>query len=493
MLSDGKLGFSSSSTQTIFNDLEGDPAGDLVVPVRPNNSGKPILISLYLIGMICLVATGWGVWTYKFYYQRCLQLVNTIAQEMLVNAQDCAWQPNTNWADPESFLVPNMANLRSKEVEFRHRQEVHAQNSLYNQELRKMLLILYPDQQVVELAKPSTPDRQARLQEEIHELEQQNQQMETTLSLFLERFNQATERMQADLDQAESLGLNTGEYQPIYQEGMQQLSQGIYQVGQAEAAKTSLEKIVAGQQDLEIAMTSKKQELARQNGYPTDDRHLEELGGVILVRETGVQTNQNPDCNSVKCVALTFDDGPMPTTTPRLLEILKQRQVKATFFVAGSLAASNPSILENIHNQGHEIGNHSWSHADFTKLTDLAIAEEIHKTNQIIQQATGQTPRIFRPPYGAMNPRVISKINLPIVTWNVDTLDWRDRDPDIVAKRAVYHTEDKSIILMHDIHPSSVEATGAILDTLLKGEYHFVTVSELIGADSKAQVVYSQG
>ena len=184
-----------------------------------------------------------------------------------------------------------------------------------------------------------------------------------------------------------------------------------------------------------------------------------------------------------KVIALTFDDGPGPYTA-QLLDILDQYSAKATFFLIGSKVSSQANVVRSIHARGHQLGNHSWSHPELPKLPVDQIAGEIDRTNDAIKQATGVTPTVMRPPYGAVNGTVLEQLRLrgmSSVLWSVDTRDWADRNSEIVCSRAVAGAHPGAIILMHDIHQTSVNAVPCILSALKQQGYSFVTVQGLIG------------
>ena len=187
--------------------------------------------------------------------------------------------------------------------------------------------------------------------------------------------------------------------------------------------------------------------------------------------------------NPGKVIALTFDDGPGPYTA-HLLDILDQHGAKATFFLIGSKVSAQADVLRRMHSRGHQLGNHSWSHPELPKLPVNQIASEIDRTNDAIKQATGVTPSILRPPYGAVNGVVLEQLRLrgmSSILWSVDTRDWADRNSDIVCSRAVAGARPGAIILMHDIHQTSVGAVPCILSALKQQGYSFVTVQGLLG------------
>ncbi|MEV0380399.1 polysaccharide deacetylase family protein [Nonomuraea sp. NPDC050643] len=186
------------------------------------------------------------------------------------------------------------------------------------------------------------------------------------------------------------------------------------------------------------------------------------------------------DCRRAKCVALTFDDGP-GVYTDALLRHLAAYRARATFFVVGRNVAANPGILRRTYAAGHEIGSHTWSHPDLTRLSALGVRSELARADRAIRAAIGITPKLVRPPYGALNAAVRSQTARPMVLWSVDTLDWRFRNSARVIRKTTASVRPGSVILFHDIHPSTVAAMPALLKVLSKRGYTFVTVSQLYG------------
>lgn len=184
------------------------------------------------------------------------------------------------------------------------------------------------------------------------------------------------------------------------------------------------------------------------------------------------------DCAVSKCLALTFDDGPGPYTN-RLLDIFKARSVRATFFVVGRNAAAYPKVLRREMAEHHEIGNHTYDHADLARLSNRAIRREIRRTQQIVHRATGRWPTIMRPPYGATNKRVNRVAGLPEIMWRGDTLDWLHRNSRRVRRSVLRLAKPDAIILLHDVKKTTVAAMPRTLNTLIERGYTFVTVSDL--------------
>jgi peptidoglycan/xylan/chitin deacetylase (PgdA/CDA1 family) len=183
-------------------------------------------------------------------------------------------------------------------------------------------------------------------------------------------------------------------------------------------------------------------------------------------------------------VALTFDDGPHLYNTGRLLDIALEKQVRVTFFVLGERVERNANLLQRLVEEGHEIGNHTWSHANLAKLCDDEIASELIRTENVIKETAIIRPKIMRPPYGELTleqRRWISRdLGYKIVLWTVDPRDWSERYPELVADRIIKGVQPGSIILAHDIHASTVDAMPRVFDVLTARGFRFVTVSELL-------------
>lgn len=184
-----------------------------------------------------------------------------------------------------------------------------------------------------------------------------------------------------------------------------------------------------------------------------------------------------------KYVAVTFDDGPHPNVTGQILQTLKEFNAKATFFMLGNQVDYYPNIVQQIATEGHEIGNHSQTHADLTTISPEQLQNEFSYTNERIKEITGRYPTLFRPPYGAYNDGVIAQatnVGLPIIMWSVDSLDWQSRDPIAINEVIMTETAPGSIILSHDIHETTAQALPTVLSNLQNEGYTFVTVSQLL-------------
>ncbi|MEK4423882.1 polysaccharide deacetylase family protein [Solibacillus sp. FSL K6-1523] len=183
---------------------------------------------------------------------------------------------------------------------------------------------------------------------------------------------------------------------------------------------------------------------------------------------------------SKKHVALTFDDGPHPKVTKQILTLLEKYDAKATFFMLGSRVQYYPSLVGEIRDAGHEIGNHSWSHPVLTKLSAAEVTKEFESTEQAIFNAIGQYSTVFRPPYGATNDSIKALLPITSVNWTIDTLDWKHRNANSLLPNIQNSLHNNSIILMHDIHQSTADGLEAVLVYLKNEGYEFLTVSEIL-------------
>lgn len=181
-----------------------------------------------------------------------------------------------------------------------------------------------------------------------------------------------------------------------------------------------------------------------------------------------------------KYVALTFDDGPHKDYTPQILDTLKKYNAKATFYVLGNRVSYYPDIVKRAYEEGHEIGNHTWSHPNLTSLSQESLIEEINNASNEIAKITGKMPATIRPPYGAYNETVQDFVSMPIILWSVDTLDWKHKSSARIKQVIQTNVTDGSIILMHDIHQASADALEDVLISLSQQGYQFVTISALL-------------
>lgn len=181
-----------------------------------------------------------------------------------------------------------------------------------------------------------------------------------------------------------------------------------------------------------------------------------------------------------KYIALTFDDGPHKKYTPKLLDTLKQYDVPATFYIIGINAQLYPDIIKRIHDEWHEIGTHSWTHRDFTKLSQAEIQEERDHLEWLIYKLTWSYPSTYRPPYGNTHSGVQLAMNRPAILWSIDSKDWLYRKGWRSMVTATTGVHNGSIILMHDIYDSSVSVVWSVIEKLQSEWYQFVTISDLL-------------
>ena len=183
-------------------------------------------------------------------------------------------------------------------------------------------------------------------------------------------------------------------------------------------------------------------------------------------------------------IALTFDDGPDPVLTPQLLDILKARNVRATFFVEGQHVVAFPDLIRREHAEGHEIGNHTWDHPDLSLLDDRVVRSELARTRDAIATVLGKPPQLMRPPYGRLTDAqqlwIYQEFGYLTILWDVKSKDWRHIGPAEVEQQILRNTHAGSIILDHDVQPDTIAAMPDTLDKLLAAGYRFVTVSELL-------------
>ena len=181
-----------------------------------------------------------------------------------------------------------------------------------------------------------------------------------------------------------------------------------------------------------------------------------------------------------KRIALTFDDGPHPIYTPQMLELLKEEQVPATFFLLGENVELYGDVVKEIAKEGHLIGNHTYHHVQITSLSLEEACKEIQETSDLIEELTGTGTEYVRPPFGTWNEELEERLDLIPVMWSIDTKDWTTQNVDWIVREAVKHAEDHDIILMHDSYQSTVDAVKRVIEQLEAEGFEFVTVDEII-------------
>jgi peptidoglycan/xylan/chitin deacetylase (PgdA/CDA1 family) len=202
----------------------------------------------------------------------------------------------------------------------------------------------------------------------------------------------------------------------------------------------------------------------------------------------------NVDCRKAKCVALTFDGGPSPTT-PRLLDILKKENLHVTFFVQGKgHIARYPGILRRMSDEGHEIGDHTWTHPRLTDLDADGVRQELTRTQDAVEKITGSRPVLMRPPEGRTSRKVsgvCKDLGLAQVLWSVTAKDYETTDSALITRRVLDQTHRDGIILLHDLHKGTVPAVPGVIDALKQRGYTIVTVSQLLApAKPRPGMVY---
>lgn len=193
-----------------------------------------------------------------------------------------------------------------------------------------------------------------------------------------------------------------------------------------------------------------------------------------------------------KLLALTFDDGPSKYTA-QLLDGLKSRGAKATFFMVGSNVTQYPDTIRRMKEEGHQLATHTMSHANLPKLDPQGIRQEVTGVDELISKMVGEGKYFLRPPYGAFNSTVKNTVQTPMIHWSLDTEDWRYRNSDSVYKAIVSRVNDGDIILLHDLYQTSIEGALKAIDTLQDEGYVFVTVEQLLrrrGITPENGVVY---
>lgn len=183
--------------------------------------------------------------------------------------------------------------------------------------------------------------------------------------------------------------------------------------------------------------------------------------------------------DGVHYLALTFDDGPRRGTTEKLLDGLKRRDVKATFFLVGENVAGNEDLVERMDREGHLIGVHCYSHQDMTRIETGEAAAQMERTAAVIEKITGKRPSYFRPPYGKGANELAEQLGMTPVLWDVDPEDWRVQDSGRVASHIIGQAPDHQVVLLHDVFSASVEAALKVIDRLSDKGYVFVTADEM--------------
>ncbi|MCI8292931.1 MAG: polysaccharide deacetylase family protein [Hespellia sp.] len=198
--------------------------------------------------------------------------------------------------------------------------------------------------------------------------------------------------------------------------------------------------------------------------------------------ETNVEVSANQEAIEKPKIAITFDDGPNEYCTEELLDGLKERNVKATFFLIGQNIEkeNNRELVKRIYEEGHLLGNHTYHHVEITRISDEEAYQELKMTNDLVHEILGIEMEYMRPPFGSWQKELEERMNVLPVLWTIDPLDWTTENVDEIVNKVVTKAGENDIILMHDCYKSSVEAALRIIDLLQAKGYEFVTVEELI-------------
>ena len=200
------------------------------------------------------------------------------------------------------------------------------------------------------------------------------------------------------------------------------------------------------------------------------------------------------DCTKVACIALTFDDGPLPGPTDAALKVLEEMAVPATFFVVGQFVKKYPEVLLETIAQGHEVAAHSYAHSRLTELSSESLTRDFDKTNSILLEVTGQTPSYYRPPYGMHNQRVRDAAGMPTIMWSIDPQDWRKANSaSQIVRYVLSRAHPGAIVLFHETLAKTTLALPEIIAGLREQGYELVTLKEILGSPLNPEAVYRSG
>lgn len=199
------------------------------------------------------------------------------------------------------------------------------------------------------------------------------------------------------------------------------------------------------------------------------------------------------DITNKMLVALTFDDGPSSANTPRLLDILYEKDAPATFFMLGKMARANPDLVRRAEKEGNIVASHTMYHQNLVHISANAAKDDITESKAVFNDILSHEPTLTRPPYGNINGTVRDNVGTPMILWSVDTLDWQNKNTDEILAVIKEQIHDGAIILMHDIYDTTVDAIPVVINELRKEGYDFVTVPELAkirGVDLQPSTTY---
>ena len=213
------------------------------------------------------------------------------------------------------------------------------------------------------------------------------------------------------------------------------------------------------------------------------------LGDTFLKIRENVRQTSNVDCTQQNCLALTFDDGPNLQFTPQVLDILRQYNAYGSFFVIGNRVPAHPELVLRTYKEGHDVGNHSWSHPFLNKLNPEQINQEFQTTQKVITQAGVPAPTMFRPPYGIRTDTALATIPVPFMLWNIDPHDWSEKDVNVLTAHILSHAKRGGVIVLHDSSSVTAEALRRAVPELQKS-YKLVTLSDMFDLKPGARGQY---
>lgn len=205
---------------------------------------------------------------------------------------------------------------------------------------------------------------------------------------------------------------------------------------------------------------------------------LTTIVGLLWIKNKNIETIV--DKYEERFVAITFDDGPNRETTTKLLDGLKERDVVATFFVVGENINGNEDLIKRMKDEGHTIGNHTYTHCDLTRVNEECALNEVEKNNELISSIAGDEPIYIRPPFGSVEDKIFYIQDMMVVLWDIDPMDWNTTDENKIVKHILKNITPNDIILLHDIYESSVNAGLRVIDELKKQGYIFVPIDFLM-------------
>lgn len=213
----------------------------------------------------------------------------------------------------------------------------------------------------------------------------------------------------------------------------------------------------------------------------------EEVKPVIQITDfSGVRRVR--DLEHSKLVALTFDDGPYDVTTTRLLDILKEKDARATFFELGNMILRYPEVSKRVVKEKHELGSHSVAHQNLSTLSGAGVNGDTERMREIFNEVLGFEPKIMRPPYGAVSGAV-RETGMPLILWSVDSLDWKSKDTNAIVDEVMGQVFDGAVILMHDIYDTTVDAVAIVIDKLKADGYEFATITEMAKVRNNSELL----